>query len=342
MLQKRVTIRDLAAKSGLSVATISRYFTRSSSVSSEVGGRIESLAKKLRYRHGPVGRKRLLQREAVGLLVAKKMRPEVVADVVLEEVRDRLGLAAARTGLELVILESYQDWTSDAAEDFFRRRILFEGLRGVFLYGDWDPEGIPAYCRKRLLPLVHLNRGGGTADFVAVDQKQCGFLAADYLLSKGHGSVSIMIPLNAEVASARMEGWRAAHEKHQKVPGSIFDIPTAGMRQGYESMKNILRHGAEKTMPKPGALFCNNDATALGVLRAIGESGFQVPRDVALVGCDDLELAAHAQPSLTTVRQDFGELCEKAMAHMKGILSGEPFESRGRLIEPRLIVRESA
>lgn len=332
------TIRTLALKTGVSVATISRYFTDAALVSDEVGTRIRQAAERLGYQRRPVGRRRDRTRKCLGLLVSKRMRPDVVADPVLEEIRDRLGLLAERAGYELVVLESHAGADATQSEALFRKRLLFEGPLGVFLYGDWNPAGIPAYCRSRLLPVVRLNRSGGADLGVGIDQEALGYLATRHLLELGHPRVALLMPSDAaEVGSARRSGWLRAHREFSALPGPEWALPTAGIRQGYEALGRLIGPNFPES-----ALFCNNDATALGAMRALHEAGLSVPGEVSVVGCDDLELAAHAIPSLTTVKQDFAGLCQGALDLMRSALAARDGAPVSLALPPVLIRRESS
>jgi DNA-binding LacI/PurR family transcriptional regulator len=95
-------------------------------------------------------------------------------------------------------------------------------------------------------------------------------------------------------------------------------------------------------MPEVTAVFCANDQMALGVLRALGEHGRQVPADASVVGFDDIPESAYFLPPLTTVRQDFGELGRQALRLLVDRISGRPAPGARLPVSPELIVRASA
>ena len=87
------------------------------------------------------------------------------------------------------------------------------------------------------------------------------------------------------------------------------------------------------------AVFAVTDTIAIGAMRALQENGFDVPSDIAVVGFDDMPLAEHVTPPLTTVRQDIRQASEGLVQSIVGLIEGKPVESS--LMAPRLIVRES-
>jgi DNA-binding LacI/PurR family transcriptional regulator len=107
-------------------------------------------------------------------------------------------------------------------------------------------------------------------------------------------------------------------------------------RSGYEIGHELAR------MPEVSAVFCANDQMALGLLRALGEHGRQVPADVSVVGFDDIPESAFFLPPLTTVRQDFGELGKQALRLLVDRICGRPAPGARLPVAPELIVRSSA
>ena len=106
---------------------------------------------------------------------------------------------------------------------------------------------------------------------------------------------------------------------------------------GYQGMKRLL------SLPnRPTAVFARNDFTAIGAMTAIKESGLRIPQDVAIIGFDDIPLAAHMSPALSTVRQPMrlqGQIAAEAL--LKRIESDETFAREERILNCELIIRES-
>jgi DNA-binding LacI/PurR family transcriptional regulator len=105
-------------------------------------------------------------------------------------------------------------------------------------------------------------------------------------------------------------------------------------QSGYECAKEIVKNR------KITAIVAGNDAMALGALKAIGEAGLQVPRDISLVGFDDLPESRFLTPSLTTARQDFHAVGEQALSVLLGLINGRSARMNVA-IKPEILIRES-
>jgi DNA-binding LacI/PurR family transcriptional regulator len=186
------------------------------------------------------------------------------------------------------------------------------------------------------VPLVLVAGDLSAAPLTAgVDQIAGARLATDHLLDLGHESV-LHLPGPADWldATARRKGWRMALEERGRPIPALTAEGDWSSRSGYEASWAMLRES------RPTAVFAANDQMALGLLRALHETGLRVPEDVSVVGFDDLPESGFFTPPLTTVRQDFRELGQRAMALILRALAGE-LDASEPLVEPLLIVRSS-
>lgn len=170
---------------------------------------------------------------------------------------------------------------------------------------------------------------------VAVDQFGGAFAATQHLLDLGHVNVwHIAGPADYFESEERVLGWRAALKKAGLRPPALLRGDWSA-RSGYEAGLQLIQ------VPNVTAVFVANDQMALGLLRVLSEAGRDVPRDVSLVGFDDIPEAAYFTPPLTTVRQNFmevGRRCLNLLVHQ--IESGE--RSASVKVPPELVVRASA
>jgi len=169
---------------------------------------------------------------------------------------------------------------------------------------------------------------------VTVDQMAGAAAATRHLLSLGHRTIwHLAGPVDWNEAEERIEGWRSAlEEANAPIPELLRGDWTP--RSGYELGQNLLH------IPKMTAVFVANDQMALGLLRRLHEVGREVPRDLSVVGFDDIPEAAYFTPPLTTVRQDFAELGRRCLHILLGRIEGEPGPPRV-VVAPELIVRAS-
>ena len=184
-------------------------------------------------------------------------------------------------------------------------------------------------------PVVAVEAGPDSSIRVAtVDQVAGASAATRHLLDLGHRAVvHIAGPGDWKEAEERIEGWRSA----LKAAGAVAPPLLRGdwtPRAGYELGRNLLQ------LPDVTAVFVANDQMALGLLRRLHEAGREVPRDLSVVGFDDIPEAAYFTPPLTTVRQDFPELGRRCLHMLLARIEGEPGPSRV-VVPPELVVRAS-
>lgn len=165
-------------------------------------------------------------------------------------------------------------------------------------------------------------------------------LAVGHLIGLGHREIAFVnfAPAGFLAGSERERGWRRAMADHGlPVNPAWCAHADISADSGYRATQELLARGVRFT-----ALFAGNDTVAFGALRALREAGLKVPQDVAVVGYDDIPLAAYAEPALTTVRTDPIGLGRDAMRILVGLLQGEDVHLGERQEQaPALVVRAS-
>jgi DNA-binding LacI/PurR family transcriptional regulator len=168
----------------------------------------------------------------------------------------------------------------------------------------------------------------------SVDQVAGAAAATRHLLSLGHKTVwHLAGPPDWKEADERIEGWRS----ELKAAGASVPELLRGdwtPRSGYDLAETLF------TIKNVTAVLVANDQMALGLLRRLHESGREVPRDLSLVGFDDIPEAAYFTPPLTTVRQDFGELGRQCLQVLLQRIHGQPGPTRV-VVPPQLVLRGS-
>jgi DNA-binding LacI/PurR family transcriptional regulator len=210
-------------------------------------------------------------------------------------------------------------------------RLLAQAVDGVMVVAPFPvslPDDIPAV-------MLHGAPTAGTPS-VSVNQELGARLATEHLLGLGHRSVwHIAGHEKWTEARRRMAGWKAALiSAGAEVPKPLQGDWSA--KSGYEAGLRLAEH-RDVT-----AIFVANDHMALGVLRAMHETGRQVPDEVCIVGFDDIPEAGFLTPSLSSVRQDFTEVGRRSVALMLAQIDRGARESAKILIAPELVVRQSS
>ncbi len=216
-------------------------------------------------------------------------------------------------------------------------RFLGQGVEGIIVIATQDTAVAALAHVPTKVPLVAVGCGTrAPVTSVAIDNEAGAFAATRYLLSLGHRTVHHVAGTSSHLdAQERVDGWRRALEK--------AGAPQLGVLVGDWSAESGYEMGRQlATDPELTAVFCGNDTMALGVMRALAERGLRVPRDVSIVGFDNIPDAGFYTPPLSTVRQDFGEVGRRALSTLIDRMSGA-IEAGPRVrIAPELIIRASA
>ncbi|MCL1872189.1 MAG: LacI family transcriptional regulator [Promicromonosporaceae bacterium] len=195
--------------------------------------------------------------------------------------------------------------------------------------------------QRRSIPTVVIDTDGEPptgVPTVGSDNWNGGLLATRHLLALGHRRIgAVSGPADMLCSRARLDGFRSAHaeagvevEESLILPGNFY------VEAGYHAGHALLARP-----DRPTAIFAGSDMAALGVLRAAHELGVNVPRDLSVVGYDDLSLAAWATPALTTVRQPLAEMGALATTMLIDLVAGRTPHTRRVNLATELVVRES-
>lgn len=322
---------DVAREAGVSHITVSRVVNGHPSVRPETRTRVEAAIQKLGYRRNSVARALKSRRSStIGVVI--------VGSDLFELPRILLGVeTAAKTAGYWVSLASRQgeSTTGDLVETL--QRLTDQSVEAIAVVTD-RPSAVEALTGLSFEVPVAVVMSGGVSDpdlsFVEVDQELGARLAVRHLLGLGHRDVAHLTgALRTFDARARVEGWRA----------ELAAIGAEGvLLEGDFSADSGFRLAhrlCDADAGPPTAVFAGNDLMAMGVLAAFAERGVRVPRDVSLVGFDDMKGADFLVPALTTVRQDFAHLGRSAIEQLVRMLGGEP--AQRRRITPELVVRHS-
>jgi DNA-binding LacI/PurR family transcriptional regulator len=216
-------------------------------------------------------------------------------------------------------------------------RFLGQAVEGIIVVAPQTSAVEALINLKTDIPLVAIKCGvDAPLPSVTIDNLAGAARATQYLLDLGHETVHHLAgPLTWLDAQERMDGWRQTlTAAGARVPALVSGDWSA--RSGYEMGHRLA------AIPDVTAILAANDQMALGLLRALGERGRNVPGDVSVVGFDDIPEAAFFPPPLTTVRQDFGELGTRAMHLLMDRISGADQFVPSLPIMPDLVVRASA
>jgi DNA-binding LacI/PurR family transcriptional regulator len=219
-------------------------------------------------------------------------------------------------------------------QSFYRRRV--DAIIISSLSGDLT---VRAELERIKIPIVLINNQteGKYLHSVAVDDVRGGEVATHHLLDLGHRRIAFLETKNRPKSNRlRREGYEKAHREASVPLDPKLIIPPLAdddVSRGQAALRPLLD-------AKATAVFCYNDMTAVGLMKACRAAGVRVPQDLSIVGYDDVELTNHVTPALTTMHQPRRQLGKQAMEMTLALLDGEN-RVLDQVLDARLVVRES-
>jgi DNA-binding LacI/PurR family transcriptional regulator len=342
--KKPVTLADIAAKAAVTPMTVSRVVNSSGYVHVETRERVLRVAREMNYRRNGLARGLKRQRtETVGLVIGDIANPfaaELSRGV--REVLEQRGYTLFICISEHTAKEDVQAF--DSLADHRADGIIVAtraSKSGNERLEELIDSGVP-------VSLIGRDFRHSYADLVLADNLKGGYEATRHLIDAGHKRIGFIgVSLTQGLRLRRFQGYLEALNDHGLV---VEDRLIVGGRElaeqmpgysteemGYDGMMKLL-----ELNERPTAVFARNDFTAMGALNAIKRAGLRIPDDIALIGYDDIPLASHTSPTLTTVRQPTQEQGRCAAEFLLRRIEGDREQPRAeKTFQCELIIRES-
>jgi LacI family transcriptional regulator len=333
----RVTAQDVAKLAGVSQSTVSRVLSGKSAdlISEEVSQRIYSAAAKLSYTPDPIARAlRSKRTNLLGLIVRD------IADPFFSKFIAHLGIEARDLGYQIILGHAYSD-----PRQALQMSSVFDARHcdGVLILGDLrDDEAALQTMVQQSPAVVALCRGQMPTGAATVNTDNVAGARAllDKLFDWGHRRIAFIDGGWLGDIQERREAFLAyLLERNLPMFAGQVQSEVNSIEGGYRAMHQIL-----KLSPRPTAVFAADDLMAFGALRAAHEAGLQVPRDLSVIGFDDLDIAQFSFPALTTARQPIDAMSRHALRLARALIDGSAIlpEELHIQLAPEVILRESA
>lgn len=334
-----VTLKDIAEHTGLSIMTVSRVVRGRPDVSTASRRRVLTAVQRLGYIPNPAARQLVSRTPARG-------QDRIIGTILSREVVTSHSYFA---GIIQGIADEARRWDchllfgyglGDPVESLEYPKMIRDMMtRWIILVGKVSPRFVRQLRANGFsLVLVDMRPPDREVDAVICDEVAGAYEANRHLLKLGHERIALIRgPARHPFFEALASGYRRGLGESGLTVHEEFVVEAAPTPQGgYDAMGALLKLPAW-----PTALFTNDDM-AIGALRAIHERGLRVPDDIAVVGFDDIEYAAHTTPPLTTVgvpKEEMGRLAvRQAIAQME---QGEQHVFSTTVVAPALVIRSS-
>lgn len=325
-----VTLRDVAAASGVSLSTASRALDERGTASrSAAAEHVRKVAEELGYRRNSFASNlRRGETRTLGVLVPR------LSDTVMALMFEELERAASDRGYFAMVATS-----GDDPEDERRatETLLDRNVDGLILATARLDDELPRRLRQRGVPHVLVLRTDGVSPSAVGDDEVGGYLAVRHLVDLGHRDIAVVTgPSFTSSAVGRLAGARRALDEAGITPPEKWLLAAGyGIENGFSAAESLL---GESTGTRPTAVFAANDNIALGIIAAAHRFGITVGQDLALVGYNDTPLSARLSTPLSSVRVPLAQIANTAI----DLLVHPGKEPLIRKSMPTLIPRESS
>jgi len=334
-----VTIKDVARRAGVSIATVSYVLNESAPISEATRARVLAAAAELGYRPSAIARGLRAQESRI-IGYSWHQLPPNHWNPILDRFLYSMANAAEAQGYHILTFTSPPDsepWLP------YEELILTGRVDGFIVSNTNRDDKRIRYLLDNGFPFVAFGRANEEWDFpyVDVDGEAGIHQAVEHLLALGHRRIGLIAwPEVSLTGHYRYQGYVAALQTAGISPDPAWIARTEHTEaSGRQAMRVLLSLPPDR---RPTAVVALSDLMAIGAINAIYEAGLQPGRDVAIVGFDDIPTAQYLQPPLTTLRQPIAEVGRRMVNMLLRLIRGEELTERQALLPPTLIVRDSS
>ena len=316
-----VTLKDIAKQANVSISTVSRIINNDTKkpASSKTSKRVLDIAREMGYVPNQsainlvkgVDNTNSLKKTLGCILTSHK---DTYNDPFFSELLKGIQVEVKKHGYAL----GYSYANGEMTKAAFFESVISNKVNGAIILGRYRKELVD-FLRENIPNIVYagLNFSGGGFDEVICDAFKSACKAVSYLIDLGHSKISFLgsIPQTERinvVNEHRFNAYVHTLKKHGiEFDKSLIRNIILSSEEGYKGMKSIL---SKDNIPT--AVFCANDITAIGAMRAIHEFGYQIPGDISVIGIDDIEISAYVKPALTTIhvpKMELGRIAVKIL-----------------------------
>ncbi len=327
------SMKDVAKLAGVSISTVSRVINQSIAVDDETKRKVNAAIRTLNYKPNLLAQGlRAKSGRLIGLVVPELEPLHAFANIIkyTEE-------SVSKHGFNLIVGNNYN---SPDIEERLIMDLLRRNVDGIIFSRVSDESRVLNILQNRNIPVVVIDRALEDENIpsVIINNYRAGELVAEHFISLGHQHiVCITGALNISLCRERVKGFQSVLIQHgiEFDKRCIFegDFKVEG---GIRGISFLLQ-----SHPNITGVWAHNDIMAAGVMKELYKRGRSVPDDLSVIGMDDISLANILTPELTTIKQPFKEMTEKAVAMITMQKEQHVIPDRRIVLEPSLIIRET-
>lgn len=332
-MNAKITIKDVAEASGVSIKTVSRVINGSSSVSEKTKSKVNETIKELGYQMNVLARGLRGNKTNVIMVFTDRHEEEHLSSWHVVMLKYLFRYARKKDLKVIMSPSSSEKFASDETDGYY---LLENGLAdGVIMLEHMQNDKRCRFLKERNIPFVMFGETDDDVCSVSLDNYHVGFKGGSYLINKGYRHIEFLVGESRFNANrGRSEGFSDATKNCNGIFNIRYGMNT--VEKAYRMAQSILKS------EKPDAFFVSGDERAVGVYRAISEAGYTIPEDIAVLGIDNIPLGNYLHPRISTIDQDFEAMARECVELLVKQINDEDIGKRKKIIFlPSLVERES-
>ncbi|AEV30885.1 transcriptional regulator [Sphaerochaeta pleomorpha str. Grapes] len=327
-----VSIKEVAQKAGVSVSTVSRVINGKQNVSPEKRAKIMQMVKATGYVPNRAARDMVMKRSfTVGIIIP--MTFNMFQRQLFSDIEHHLEDFGYHSSFYFVAM-------SQESEEACLRRLKGEKTDGVILLHEIELPEFREYLEKNDIPSViaTFEKERWKSTSIHISENEAASAAVNHLIKLGHREIALLSGKRYSFGRQRLQGYVNALES-AGIPyneSKVVFVDSYSISDGMSGMKELLDRKISFS-----ALFAITDELAIGAMRYLKDRGYQVPGDISVVGCDDIEISSYTIPRLTTIRQPVSEMGKMSVAMLHSLITSESKMNVNIALPFTLIERES-
>lgn len=332
-----MNIKKIAELAGVSVSTVSKIINNYSDISEETKTRVLQIMKETGYVPSNSAKTLATKKSnLIGVIFAGKLNIDFTHPFfieVLNSFKKQMGVL----GYDLLFFSNEKSHTVDG--DYLARCRHFQVDGCIIVTGQQLEPSIYELDQSEIPCIgVDIELTGKTSGYIMSDNFNMAYKVVEHFYLQGYRELGyIGSTMESHISNIREKGYKNAIESFGLTIHDTWFMngDTFFESSGYEAMKTMMKRGHA-----PRAIFAASDLLAIGAMRALKEASLEVPKDIAIIGCDDIEACQYTTPTITTIRQNKEKIGKLAALMLFDLINNQA-EASNIVVEPELIIRAS-
>lgn len=331
---RKLTLEDIGNLAGVSRATVSRVINNYPHITREVRERVLKVIEETGFRPNRIAQSLASNRTGMVGLVIPHEAGTIMTNPYFLHLINSITSATNQNDLTLALFMFHStEEENRIAQSIFNTDLV----DGVIITADRRENSFVEKLVQHGIPVTYIGKPepGIDVPYVNVDNVKGAYMATEHLIQRGCRRIGAITALYNTAGEDRYHGYlQALEDNHIAFDPQLVAEADFSQESGFVAMQQLLPY-------KPDAVFVSSDQMGLGAQRAIREAGLRIPQDIAMVGFDDLPLAALAEPPMTTIRQPIEELGPIAIDLLQCAISQGSEMVQSKILPVELVVRST-